>query len=202
MHPDPSDPAAGPRPHVPGPLLVRRDLRVRAGRPPRDASGARRWRASPTTSTGSIRPPARRPGSCSGSGDAASAPSPRESSSRALLARDRVVARLGNGSPRWPSRSAWQPTALPRRAPRPPSRSSATRSPTSSWPASTRASGTGSARARSATSTSASLDELVPMIRAQGPDARAFRVPPGELDDFVTALAGRGIDRIVPFGRR
>lgn len=44
------------------------------------------------------------------------------------------------------------------------------------------------------------LTDLVPAIRRKDQTLCQFGFSMGELDDFVTALAGRGIDRIVPFG--
>jgi hypothetical protein len=48
--------------------------------------------------------------------------------------------------------------------------------------------------------TIASLDELVPVLRRKDQTLTQFGFRKEELDAFVTALAGRGIDRIVPFG--
>jgi hypothetical protein len=48
--------------------------------------------------------------------------------------------------------------------------------------------------------TVASLDELVPIVRRKDQTLAHFGFGKEELDAFVTALAGRGIDRIVPFG--
>ncbi len=48
--------------------------------------------------------------------------------------------------------------------------------------------------------TIASIDDLVPVIRRKDQTLSQFGFTREELDAFVTALAGRGIDRIVPFG--
>jgi hypothetical protein len=45
-----------------------------------------------------------------------------------------------------------------------------------------------------------SLTELVPTIRRKDQTFAQFGFSMAELDDFVTAVAGRGVDRIVPFG--
>ena len=45
-----------------------------------------------------------------------------------------------------------------------------------------------------------SLDELVPMVGRKEQTFVQFGFSRGELDDFLTVLAGRGVDRIVPFG--
>ncbi|WP_432981668.1 acyl-CoA reductase [Dactylosporangium sp. CA-233914] len=49
--------------------------------------------------------------------------------------------------------------------------------------------------------TVASLAELAPAIRRKDQTLAHFGFTLAELDDFVTALAGRGLDRIVPFGQ-
>lgn len=46
----------------------------------------------------------------------------------------------------------------------------------------------------------ASLDELVPVMTRQDQTFSHFGFAPGELTAFATALGGRGVDRIVPFG--
>ena len=45
-----------------------------------------------------------------------------------------------------------------------------------------------------------SLDELVPVMTRQDQTFSHFGFAPGELTAFATALGGRGVDRIVPFG--
>ncbi|MBB4687016.1 acyl-CoA reductase [Amycolatopsis jiangsuensis] len=45
-----------------------------------------------------------------------------------------------------------------------------------------------------------SLDELVPIVRRKDQTVSQFGFTTAELTDFVTALAGRGVDRVVPFG--
>ena len=46
----------------------------------------------------------------------------------------------------------------------------------------------------------ASLDELVPIVRRKDQTVSQFGFTREELTGFVTALAGRGVDRVVPFG--
>ncbi|WP_033292116.1 acyl-CoA reductase [Amycolatopsis jejuensis] len=46
----------------------------------------------------------------------------------------------------------------------------------------------------------ASLDELVPIVQRKDQTVSQFGFTREELTGFVTALAGRGVDRIVPFG--
>jgi len=46
-----------------------------------------------------------------------------------------------------------------------------------------------------------SLDALVPAIERRDQTLSQFGFSSTELEDFVTALAGRGLDRIVPFGQ-
>ncbi|WP_433224323.1 acyl-CoA reductase [Dactylosporangium sp. CS-047395] len=46
-----------------------------------------------------------------------------------------------------------------------------------------------------------SLAELAPAIRRKDQTLAHFGFTLGELDDFVTLVAGRGLDRIVPFGQ-
>ncbi|WP_117213622.1 acyl-CoA reductase [Allorhizocola rhizosphaerae] len=45
-----------------------------------------------------------------------------------------------------------------------------------------------------------SLAELVPLVRRKDQTFSQFGFTAAQLDEFVTALAGRGVDRIVPFG--
>jgi hypothetical protein len=47
----------------------------------------------------------------------------------------------------------------------------------------------------------ASLAELVPVMNRQDQTFSHFGFAPAELHDFAVALAGRGVDRIVPFGQ-
>ena len=47
----------------------------------------------------------------------------------------------------------------------------------------------------------ASLAELVPVMNRQDQTFSHFGFAPAELQDFATALGGRGVDRIVPFGQ-
>ncbi len=49
--------------------------------------------------------------------------------------------------------------------------------------------------------TAGSLAELAPAIQRKDQTLSQYGFTMSELDDFVTALAGRGIDRIVPFGQ-
>ncbi|WP_426508590.1 hypothetical protein ACPPVO_58855 [Dactylosporangium sp. McL0621] len=46
-----------------------------------------------------------------------------------------------------------------------------------------------------------SLAELAPAIRRKDQTLAQFGFTRAELDDFVTLVAGRGLDRIVPFGQ-
>ncbi|MCF2533494.1 acyl-CoA reductase [Yinghuangia soli] len=50
------------------------------------------------------------------------------------------------------------------------------------------------------TATVARLADLVPMLGRRDQTLSHFGIPEDELADFAAALAGRGIDRIVPFG--
>jgi hypothetical protein len=45
------------------------------------------------------------------------------------------------------------------------------------------------------------LASLVPLLGRRDQTLSHLGFPPGELGDFARALAGRGLDRIVPFGR-
>lgn len=45
-----------------------------------------------------------------------------------------------------------------------------------------------------------SLAEVVPTVQRKDQTFSQFGFSMSELDDFVTAVAGRGVDRIVPFG--
>jgi hypothetical protein len=47
----------------------------------------------------------------------------------------------------------------------------------------------------------ASLAELVPVMNRQDQTFSHFGFEPADLQDFATALGGRGVDRIVPFGQ-
>ncbi|RJQ84884.1 gamma-glutamyl phosphate reductase [Amycolatopsis panacis] len=51
-----------------------------------------------------------------------------------------------------------------------------------------------------ANATVGSLDELVPIVRRKDQTVSQFGFTAAELAGFVTALAGRGVDRVVPFG--